>query len=79
MMELIIDTAGGVRCVYGEEIDLGALGTVDIRRASHVEPDGCGNWWADVSPVGGPRIGPYRHRSEALAAELQWLRECMNH
>ena len=30
-----------------------------IRRASHVEPDEAGRWWADLSPVGGPRLGPF--------------------
>lgn len=30
---------------------------------------------ADLSPVGGPLLGPYQRRSEALAAEVQWLAE----
>ena len=34
-----------------------------------------GLWWADMSPVGGPSLGPYRHRSEALAAEVEWLED----
>lgn len=79
MMELIINPTGAVRGVYGEEINLHLLGTLAICRASHVEPDGHGNWWADCAPVGGPRIGPFSNRSQAIAAELQWLREWMNH
>lgn len=51
---------------------LGELGAVSIRRASHVEPDG-GGWTADLAPVGGPRLGPFRLRAEALAAERRWL------
>jgi hypothetical protein len=75
MMELIINSAGCVRCVYGEDIDLHALGSMVIRRASHVEPDGEGAWWADLEPVGGPRLGPYESRRKAIAAEMQWLQE----
>ena len=71
-MELVID-GGTARCVYGEELDLAALGDVEVRRASHVEPDAAGRWWSDLSPVGGPTLGPFRRRSEALAAEQRWL------
>ena len=72
-MELIINPGGMVRCVYGEEVDLQAIGQLHIRRASQVEPDNLGQWWADLSPVGGPRLGPYPSRSQALAAEVRWL------
>ena len=33
-MEMVIDAKGGVRCIYGEEIDLSALGQVSICRAA---------------------------------------------
>jgi hypothetical protein len=73
-MELIVDLArGGVRGLYDETIALAALGRVAIARASHVEPDADGCWWADLAPVSGPRLGPYGRRSEALAAEREWL------
>ena len=72
-MELIIDNAGGVRCIYDEAIDLAVLGKPTITRASHVEPDENGHWWADLSPVGGPRLGPFGKRSEALTAEKIWF------
>jgi hypothetical protein len=72
-MQLVIDRQGNVRCVYGEEIDLAALGQLSIRRGSHVEPDSDGKWWADLSPVKGPRIGPFDRRSDALDAEGAWL------
>jgi hypothetical protein len=72
-MELVIDRRGDVRCVYGEEIDLALLGQLSIRRASHVEPDSDGRWWADLAPVGGPRLGPFDRRTEALACEARWL------
>ncbi len=72
-MELVVDASGGVRCVYGEELDLREFGKLQITRASHVEPDRDGNWWADMGPVEGPVLGPYGNRSEALGAERVWL------
>jgi hypothetical protein len=75
MMQLIINPTGKLRGIYSEEIDLHVLGSVEIRRASRVEPDEFGSWWADLSPVNGPRQGPFPHRSQAIAAELQWLRD----
>ena len=74
-MQLRIDPDGAVHCLYDEAIDLSALGSVTIRRASHVEPDERGRWWADLSPVGGPTLGPFDRRSEALVAEKSWLNE----
>jgi len=73
-MELLIQPDGDAVCIYGEELDLAALGELEIRRASHVEPDEHGNWWADLSPVSGPKLGPFEKRSAALEAELEWLR-----
>jgi hypothetical protein len=76
-MQLLIDGEGQVQCLYGELIDLATLGTMSIRRASHVEPDNDGSWWADLGPVAGPRLGPYTKRSEALQAETAWLQRCL--
>jgi hypothetical protein len=73
MITLIIDPAGQGHCLYAEVIDLQAIGTLHIARASHLEPDDCGNWHADLSPVAGPTLGPFGLRSEALAAERDWL------
>ena len=72
-MEMVIDAHGNIRCIYGEAIDLACLGNVSIRRASHVEPDLQGQWWADLAPVNGPRLGPFTSRSKALDAEVAWL------
>ena len=72
-MQLVISHDGILRCIYGEAIDLHALGKPDIRRASHVEPDRHGQWTADLAPVGGPVMGPFPRRTDALAAESQWL------
>jgi hypothetical protein len=70
---LVVDAKGSVHCLYAEVIDLGSLGSVSIRRASHVEPDEQGQWWADLSPMQGPKLGPFRCRSAALDAERDWL------
>lgn len=72
-MILVITPTGQVRCLYGETIDLAALGTPAITRGSHVEPDADGRWWADLAPVGGPMLGPCHQRSQALDAESDWL------
>lgn len=72
-MLLVVDRRGTVRCLYTEAIDLLTLGSLSIRRASQVEPDDQGQWWADLSPVAGPCLGPFALRSEALAAEEAWL------
>jgi hypothetical protein len=72
-MELVVAADGVARCIYGEELDLRKIGTLQITRASHVEPDAEGYWWADMGPSGGPMLGPYGSRSEALKAEIRWL------
>jgi len=72
-MDLLVARDGTVRAIYAEEIDLGLLGSPSITRASHVEPDEQGCWSADLSPVKGPVLGPFDHRSDALQAEQSWL------
>jgi hypothetical protein len=73
-MTLVIDSTGDVRCVYDETIDLHALGELRIQRASFVEPDEHGAWWASLDPVNGPKVGPFIARSAALNAESIWLK-----
>ena len=74
-MRLFIRPDGAVQCVYDEKIDLSSVGDVDIKRASHVEPAplDTGKWMADLAPVGGPLLGPFDTRSQALDAEATWL------
>ena len=74
-MDLLIETSGAVRCVFGEVIDLGQLGQLSIRRGSHVEPTPDGQWTADLAPVQGPLLGPFPTRTAALNAEVSWLQE----
>jgi hypothetical protein len=75
MMNLLIDQHGQIRCVYAEAIDLHALGQPNVVRASNVEPDTDGKWWADLAPIEGPRMGPFERRCHALACELSWLEQ----
>ncbi len=72
-MELFVTPTAQVRCLYGEELDLRLLGPLTIRRASHVEPADSSGWTADLSPIGGPTLGPFAQRSLALAAEAEWI------
>ena len=76
---LAIDPEGRLSFVYADDLaGLCDLGPADVRRASHVEPaDGAdgmfGGWTADLSPVGGPALGPFADRGAAVAAEVEWL------
>ena len=70
-----IDKMGTIECLYTESLDLPEIGKLSIRRASYIEPDGNGEWIADLSPVHGPIIGPFSKRSDALQAEIKWLNQ----
>lgn len=52
-----------------------AFGVGGAVRASHVEPWDADpmQWGADLSPVGGPMLGPFTTRRAALDAEVAWL------
>ena len=71
------DDHGVMHAVYADDLApvFQAIGTVTVRRVSHVEPAAGGGWTADMSPVAGPVLGPYALRAEALEAERQWLSE----
>ncbi|MDB5348498.1 MAG: hypothetical protein JWP89_6875 [Schlesneria sp.] len=70
-MDLYIRPNGEVATLYDELLDLSSLGMMQIARASHVEPDSTGQWFAYL--IDGPTLGPFCRRSEALTAEQQWL------
>ena len=74
-MQLVVEPSGQIRAIYGEELELAALGRPRLFRASSVEPDRDGNWHADLRPLIGPVLGPFARRSQALAAEVAWLEE----
>ena len=76
---LSIRATGEIVTIHDDEIcaTLRTCGSIHIRRASHVEPDvdaaGRVTWSADMSPVGGPLLGPFPTRGEALRAETAWI------
>lgn len=73
-MHTWISPEGVLHFVYDDRLrGLLALGEAEIRRASHVEPTADGRWTADLSPSGGPVLGPFRLRQAALDAERRWL------
>lgn len=71
---------GTLSFIYTDDVDRFALqedlgGELLVRRASMVEPTTASGWEADLSPVGGPVLGPFINRAAALAAEVAWLQE----
>ena len=72
-MIISIDQAGGVKAIYSDGFNWQALGKTLIQRASQVEPDHLGLWWADLAVSGGRRKGPFARRDAAIAAEVAWL------
>jgi hypothetical protein len=75
--ELVIRPGGAVEALYSpaaERVLARVPGLLTVARASRVEPEGPGRWTADLSPVGGPVLGPFPDRDAALAAEVAWLR-----
>lgn len=69
-----VSTSGELEFIYDDRLRrLMSQGNARTTRASHVEPTGDNRWTADLSPVGGPVLGPFDKRDEALAAEVRWL------
>lgn len=66
---------GEMTFVWADDLaELAGEGDVTVTRVSNVEW-GEGGWFADLAPVGGPRLGPFGgSRQEAIAAEVDWLR-----
>lgn len=75
--DILVTPDGRLRFVYSDIIAQTvypiASGVPVVRRASHVEPDGSGRWTVDLSPSGGPILGPFVLRDDALEAERDWL------
>lgn len=70
-MELVVRPTGEITTIYSEVMDLAALGAQRIERASQVEPNEQGHWFAQI--LDGPTLGPFPKRSDAIAAEIAWL------
>ena len=80
-MKLIVEGNGSFRFIYDDALMelTGDIGEFQVKRASHVEPKQCADktvWYADMSPVDGPTLGPFYTRAEALEAERSWLLAC---
>lgn len=75
-MEITLLVSSQVQAIYSDDAAemLESVGNVSIARASHVEPTQ-GGWSADMSPVGGPVLGPFDRRGAAIDAEIAWLKE----
>jgi len=73
----IIIRNGCIHFIYDDKLKpLMECGKAVVTRASHVEPvEGSDPpvWSADMSPVGGPTLGPFDTRQEALDREVEWL------
>lgn len=76
-VEVVIRTDGTFSYIHDDDYTAAIkdVATLTFSRASHVEPMPSGQWTADLSPVGGPTLGPFDRRDEALAAEVEWLKK----
>jgi len=74
-MQILVQPNGHVRCLYDETLELFRFGPPRIVRASRVEPDAQGQWFADLIESHGPVLGPFLQRSAALTAERDWLQQ----
>ncbi len=59
----------------GNELSTEALRWLMRREISPSLPASANKWWADMLPVGGPVLGPWATREDALEAEESWLHE----
>ena len=70
-----IDDEGRASFIWNDELaSMKTHGDTKIRRVSYVEPED-DKFTADLSPVGGPKFGPFNTHKEAIDAELGWLKE----
>ena len=73
---ITVKPGGQLRFLWNDALaGLREQGRIQIERASLVEPTADGQWTADLAPVGGPVLGPFPVRADALDAEQQWLHE----
>jgi hypothetical protein len=72
-----VNADGSVEFIYSDELRqiLEQNGVLKIARASHVEPGIDNKWYADLSLINGPKLGPFEERMQALTAEFSWIEE----
>jgi hypothetical protein len=75
VVKITFEVDGRIKFIYDDSLAEIAqeVGELTIKRASHVEPVFGEGWEADMSPVGGPVLGPFFTRGAALEAEREWL------
>lgn len=72
---IAVQSDGSLQFIWTDELaELVTLGTAEITRASHVEPFGT-EWRADMGPSGGPVLSGFVKRSDAIDAEVAWLKQ----
>lgn len=77
-IDLQVGTDGSVDFIYNDAaVEILEEGESTVVRASHVEPC-AGGWSADMGPSGGPVLGPFRTRQQALDEEVEWLKQNRN-
>lgn len=71
---VIVNDRGELSFVWDDALaPLRGLGATEIHRVSHVEPTIGGQWTADLSPIGGPLLGPFDLHAHAIEAEKEWV------
>lgn len=79
-MKIRFKPDGSMSFTYDEKYaSLQQNGKCKMRRVSDVEPTEDGRWTADMTKLGpthaGVVLGPFDHRSQALAAEVKYIEE----
>ena len=74
-LKLLVEPSGEIVAIYSDAFaDLCEAGRADIARASSVEP-ASGGWIATMND--GTKLGPFRLRETALAAEVDYLEQIL--
>lgn len=68
-MTIDFDPKGIGHCLYGEAIDLHSLGSLTVRRASHIEFNDTTQQWDVLPPDGGIPLFSHPTRSQCLTWE----------
>jgi len=71
-LEITITASGDVACLAPDDLDLREVGTLHVRRASHVEFDDARQAWVVTLPCG-RELGEFATRGAALAHEVAVL------
>lgn len=79
-LSIRVGADGRMRFIHDDRLaGLVRAGEGSIHRASRVEPGDPAlgqeplSWYVDLAAVGGPVLGPFGHRQQALDAEVRWL------